>query len=63
MSALLVHIHSSMDVLFPSTLGDHREGTVEENNERRLNYLERGFGSSRDASPVSCFFLTNLNKF
>lgn len=28
--------------------GDHREETVEENNERWLNYLE--FGSSRDTS-------------
>lgn len=60
---LPLHTHSWMDALFPSTLGDHREGTVEENNERQLNYLERVFGSSRDTSTLPFFFLTNLNKF
>lgn len=34
------YIHSWMDWLLPSTLGDHREGAVEENNKRRLNYSE-----------------------
>lgn len=60
---LWLRTHSQTPVLFPATLGDHQEGTVEENNERCLNYLESGFGSSRDTSSVPSFFLTNLNKF
>lgn len=60
---LFLRMQSWMAVSLPSTLGDHQEGTVEENNERQLNYLERGFASSRDTSSVLCFFLTNLNKF
>lgn len=46
-----------------STLGNHQEGRVKENTERCLNYLERGFRSSRDTSLLTCFFLTNQNKF
>lgn len=57
----VLHMHSRTAELFPVTLGDHQEEKVEENNERHLNYLERGFGSDRDTSCVMCFFLTNLN--
>ena len=43
-------------------LGDHQEGTDEENNERQLNYLNRGFGSSRDTRSVLCVSLKSQNK-
>lgn len=46
-----------------STLGNHQEGRVEENGERRLNYLERGFRSRAGTSLLTCFFLMNQNKF
>ncbi len=53
------HAHAHMDGCVVSCdSGDHREGTVEENNERQLNYLDREFRSSRDTSFVQCFFLT-----
>ena len=55
------HVHLQTPVLFASTQGDHQEGTVEENNERHLNYLESGFGSSRGTSLMPS--LTNLNAF
>lgn len=34
LSLHVLHIHFWMDALLPLTLGDHREGAVEENNER-----------------------------
>lgn len=34
MRILWLHTPSQTTVLFPLTLGDHQEGTVEENNER-----------------------------